>query len=306
MRAWGMLLLFLPLTANVITLVCAKETPGWMKEITPAGYPCVEIDLAGSDRSEPFGKVILTHRLRFDGMRYVSCLSVAGLNSHLVPKGEHEYEWLTPAGLVIIINTKILEKNRTSNWRLVRDAVSGETAVVGGDQQVYIYRKSKLVEYEKKGRSYRINSENGICEVIDPKGNVLIRQIDGVNRSLTIAAFGSKAVLGYNKNRELISCAGDACGALEFGYRNGLLEALRGVGVGKQYGWGEITYLAYERSIKCIPPVVVKYNEYRFEYTAGRQVMFGTVFLKEKKLGMWNYSFKNGQYKYTDGEKPEF
>jgi hypothetical protein len=293
------------LCLTLLLLLCAPqafgfklEDPEWMKAVTPAGQPCVEMTLAASGRPGLFEKLTLSHQLRFDGVRYQSALSIVELESRLVPKGVGSYEWRTPTGKVILIDTKA----SSNNWKIIRNVGDGEIAVVGGAKEVYIYRRSRLAEYEKAGVRYFLNLREGVSEVVNRRGVVLVRLSDGENGSQTLSAFGSTLTLYYGENREFCRCSGGDPAEVEFFYDAGLLVGFRQGNALRQFAWGEARYGKYEKPGKKIPPVVIAHGTYKFGYVANGPTLSGTAYSEGEELGTWSFSYKTGLHRITSHE----
>jgi hypothetical protein len=298
---------FLGLT--FLVLACAsqvfgfkKDDPEWMTNVTPAGQPRVEVTLAASGRPGLFEKLTLSHQLRFDGVSYQSKLSILELDSRLVPKGEGRYEWRTPTGKVIGIDMTATAKTTHNSWKIIRSVGDGEVAVVGGEIEVYVYRKSRLVEYEKAGARYFLNFKDGVSEVVNKRGVVLIRLIDHGTGSQTLTAFGTSLTLRYGENRELCRCVGDGFTEREFFYNSGLLVGFRLGNDWRRFTWGEAKYKKYERTEKRIPPVVTAHGGYTFEYVTTGQSLAGTAYFNGAEIGTWRFSYKTERYRLTSHE----
>lgn len=280
-----------------------KNKPDWMQVVTAAGQPCVEIKLADSGRAGLFEKVTLMHRLCFDGVRYLSRISITELESRLVPKEPGIYEWLTPDGRSIELNTKDARKSPAAVWRIVPISAAGDVAVVGSEQEVFVYQKSKFVEYEKAGKRYTIKSKGGVWEVTDSRGKILIRQAEGDVGVKTVTAFGSTATLKYNADGECLSCTGDLIGTVEFQYSSGLLVGICKAKVGSRFEWGAARNATYDNPAWCIAPVVIRSAPYSFTYVTNTRVLMGEVLVDGEKLGSWSYGFKGGQHSYKAWDK---
>ena len=293
------------LGAILLVLICAshvfgakEEDPDWLKGITPAGEPRVDMILASSGRPGLFEKLTLSHQLRFDGLQYRSRLSIVELDSRLIPKGEAHYEWRTPTGKIILINAGSETSTTPGNWKVVKNVGEGETAVVGGMKEVYVYRRSKLIEYEKAGVRYFFNLKDGVSEVLNRRGVVLIRLIEGKDGSRVLTAFGSTITLHRGEDGELRRCAGGDWDELEFFYESKLLTGFRRLGEDRQsFAWGAVSYERYEKPEKKVPPVVISHGTYKFEYSVTSKNVRGTAYSGEKKIGAWNFSLKTGTYR---------
>lgn len=272
------------------TPVCANETKQeWMEYVTPAGEPAIRIQLGPPGPKGLFQQATLLHRLRFDGVRYSSSLVITELSSRLIPKREFEYEWVSPDGQIRIVRESTRAKKQ--EWRVIRDVGLGELAVIG-ENEVYVYKDSFLVECEINGKRYTLEDKDGVFCVYDQKGVLLIkREIEGLECSIVIR--DEKAILRYDEFGRLLSCRNDMSGQMLFTYDTcGLLTSFyKGEKGVVAYEWGEPKNVRYANPPMPVAPVVARGGAFTFKYTINRNTLSGEVSIDGIIMDSWHNTY---------------
>lgn len=278
-----------------LILAASEEGPEWMHLVTPAGEPAVQMKWVVPNGRGPFKQLTLVHRLQFDGVRYSSVLVLAELSSRLIPKTANDYEWLAPDGKIRLLHTDSEEKNKR-NWRVITNVGPGETAVISSNE-IYLYKDSFLKEYEAGDIKYHVSERDGVNEVIDRLGNVVIRKTDSIEAS-ELSISGEKILLKYDAIKRLRGCAWKEA-SISFFYRNGLLASYSMGGSERKFEWGSVTNQTYGHPFKAPPPVVTGCGGYVYRYSSKRNVMACVAYKENSKVGAWMYFSSTGEYRYS-------